>query len=169
MSPFKMNSKVWLEALAGFMCLLAATSGLAAGLLVPGSRPNIVIVMTDDLDEVLLETAVSAGFMPILEQTFIDAGVRMNNSFVSNSLFCPSRATFLTGQYTHNHGVLTNHKPYRFDALDDSSILATWLTDAGYLTGFVGKYLNGFTHVIGCLFQHGLFIEVYVAGGGKNG
>jgi arylsulfatase A-like enzyme len=129
-----------------FTCLtmMPFKPAIGAGLLAPDSRPNIIVVMTDDLDEMLLQTAVSAGFMPVLEQTFIASGSRMSNSFTSNSLCCPSRATFLTGQYTHNHGVLSNHEPYGFNGLDDSSTLATWLTDVGYLTGFVGKYLNGY-------------------------
>jgi arylsulfatase A-like enzyme len=131
--------------LAGLAAALLATSAAGAGgLLVPGSRPNVVVIMADDLDEMLLEAAVSAGFMPVFEQTFLAAGTRMTNGFVTNPLCCPSRATFLTGQYSHNHGVLTNEPPYGFGAFDDSSTLATWLTDAGYLTGFVGKYLNGY-------------------------
>jgi len=129
---------------ASFVVSMVITPVFAAGLLSPNARPNVIVIMTDDLDELLLETAISDGFMPNLESTFIASGVRMSNSFASNSLCCPSRATFLTGQYTHNHGVLSNHKPFGFDALDDSSTLATWLTDAGYLTGFVGKYLNGY-------------------------
>ncbi|MBA3311632.1 MAG: sulfatase, partial [Nocardioidaceae bacterium] len=65
-----------------------------------------------------------------------------------NPLCCPARASVLTGQYSHNHGVLTNATAAGggFPAFDDSSTLATWLTDAGYLTGFVGKYLNGYGH-----------------------
>jgi arylsulfatase A-like enzyme len=120
------------------------TTRAEADLLSPGSRPNIVVIMTDDLDEMLLQSALDANLLPQIEQTFILSGVKMSNSFVSNSECCPSRATFMSGQYTHNHGVLTNAPPFAFPSFNDSVTIATWLTDAGYLTGFTGKYLNGY-------------------------
>ena len=133
-----------LYAIIATVCLQVSTN-VNADLLTPGSRPNIVVIMTDDLDEMLLQTALDAGLLPQIEQTFVTSGVNMVNSFVSNSLCCPSRATFLSGQYTHNHGVLTNAPPFGFRAFDDSATMATWLSDAGYLTGFTGKYLNNYT------------------------
>lgn len=62
---------------------------------------------------------------------------------------CPSRATFLRGQYTHNHGTLHGRPPnggwqkFRSDGRESSTI-ATWLNAAGYTTGHMGKYLNGY-------------------------
>jgi N-acetylglucosamine-6-sulfatase len=55
-----------------------------------------------------------------------------------------TRASFLTGQHAHNHGVFSHKKPYGYGSFDDSRTLATSLSAAGYRTGFVGKYLNGF-------------------------
>lgn len=140
--------RLFLAAPLALVVLAAATDPPAEAVedepLAAGSRPNIVLIMTDDLDEGLLETAVREGLMPHLSSTFRDAGTRLIESFVSNSLCCPSRATFLTGLYTHNHGVLTNTEPYGYEAFDDRSTLATWLQAAGYATGFVGKYLNGY-------------------------
>ena len=52
---------------------------------------------------------------------------------------------FLTGQYAHNHGVLSNKAPYGgYYALDSSNTLPVWLKRAGYETILVGKYLNGY-------------------------
>jgi arylsulfatase A-like enzyme len=68
-------------------------------------------------------------------------GTTFRNSYVSYPLCCPSRATFLTGQYAHNHGVLTDQ---RFGDLDSSNTLAVWLNHARYRTAMVGKYLNGY-------------------------
>ena len=132
------------NALAIIFALLAVSYApiSRSELLVAGLRPNIVVIMTDDLDETLLKAALDANLLPVIKQTFVDSGIRMENSFVTNSVCCPSRATFLTGQYTHNHKVLTNKVPYAFPSFDDSSTLATWLDEAGYQTGFVGKYLN---------------------------
>ena len=79
-----------------------------------------------------------------------DQGARFRNSFVNYSLCCPSRATFLTGQYAHNHGVLGNAPPNggfdRFQALHGDNNLAVWLQDAGYYTAMIGKYLNGYAN-----------------------
>ena len=68
-------------------------------------------------------------------------GTTFRNSYVSYPLCCPSRATQLTGQYAHNHGVLTDQ---RFTDLDSSNTLAVWLKRAKYRTAMVGKYLNGY-------------------------
>ena len=109
------------------------------------ARPNIVVIMTDDLDVHSLEAALDLGLMPFLRQHVVERGFQFTRAFVTNSLCCPSRATFLTGQYSHNHGVLSNHGPYGgIRQLKDDSTLATWLHEAGYRTGHVGKYLNGY-------------------------
>ena len=75
-------------------------------------------------------------------------GASFSNFFVSTPGCCPSRASILRGQYTHNHGVLFSSGPdggeQTFRALDrEDSTLATWLDGAGYRTALVGKYLNG--------------------------
>ena len=103
------------------------------------ARPNIVVVMTDDQ---ALDTMVA---MPLTRRRLGDRGTTFENSFVSFPLCCPSRATFLTGQYAHNHGVRDNHPPEGgYPALDVEHTLAVWLSRAGYRTGFVGKFLNGY-------------------------
>jgi N-acetylglucosamine-6-sulfatase len=108
----------------------------------PG-RPNIVVVMVDDLDSRAFARLLSLGLLPNIQTSVVNRGVSFANSFVTNSLCCPSRATFLTGQYSHNNGVLSNAPPNGgVAALDDTSTLATWLRAAGYRTSFVGKYLN---------------------------
>jgi arylsulfatase A-like enzyme len=72
-------------------------------------------------------------------------GVTFTNSYVNFPLCCPSRATFLTGQYMHNSGVQGNNPPYGgYGALDHSNTLPVWLKDAGYKTVHIGKYLNGY-------------------------
>ncbi|MEA2522429.1 MAG: hypothetical protein QOI81_2075, partial [Actinomycetota bacterium] len=54
-------------------------------------------------------------------------------------LCCPSRATILTGQYSHRTGVVNNTSG---NVLDDTNTLPVWLHDSGYTTGLIGKYLN---------------------------
>ena len=108
----------------------------------PLTRPNIVVIMVDDLDVGSLTTLETLGYMPNLTTHLILQGTRFTNSFVTNSLCCPSRATFLTGQYAHNTGVRSNNPPDGISNFDDRSTVATWLHDAGYRTGYVGKYLR---------------------------
>ncbi|MCG5217446.1 sulfatase family protein [Streptosporangium soli] len=64
---------------------------------------------------------------------------------MSYSLCCPSRATFLTGQYAHNHGVLGNQPPDGgYEGLPAEETLPVWLSRAGYDTAHIGKFLNGY-------------------------
>ncbi len=104
-------------------------------------RPNIVVVLTDDqtLDSIPHDPPV----MPYLQrQLEASAGwTRFTNAFVNTPLCCPSRATMLTGLYSHRTGVEGNDEGAD---LDESSTIATWLHEAGYRTGLVGKYLNNY-------------------------
>jgi len=87
-------------------------------------------------------------FMPLTNQLLGDNGVTFTHAYVSTPYCCPSRASLLTGLYAHNHGVIGNEAPVGGATLfDDSSTLATWLDDAGYRTGLVGKYLNDYWRV----------------------
>ena len=114
----------------------AALPGLAARAPDRDERPNIVVVMADDLrvDDVQ--------WMPRTRRLFARTGISFENSFAPYPLCCPARATFLTGQHAHNHGVYWHDPPYGDGAFDDSRTVATSLQAAGYRTGFLGKYLN---------------------------
>jgi arylsulfatase A-like enzyme len=110
---------------------------------IPPDVPNIVVIMADDLDQRSLDILLQEGMMPNLKRHIVDEGVTFSNSFATYPLCCPSRATFLTGQYPHNHNVWNNNLPLGgVTKLNDSSTVATWLDDSGYYTAYVGKYLN---------------------------
>lgn len=99
----------------------------------------MVVIETDD------QTAASLRVMPNVQRLLGAEGATFETSFATWPLCCPSRATFLTGQYAHNHGVLGNSPPDGgYDRLDHSNTLAVWLQRAGYHTALVGKYLNGY-------------------------
>src|SRR5262245_42641065 len=66
------------------------------------AQPNIVLIVTDDLD------VASLDYMPKLRAFLAGMGTTFSRSFSVAPVCCPSRATMLRGQYTHNHRVLTN-------------------------------------------------------------
>jgi arylsulfatase A-like enzyme len=105
----------------------------------PSGRPNIVLLLTDDQRASMIDQ------QPNLASLVAGQGTTFTNGFVVNALCCPSRATIFTGRYSHSTGVYTNgYKHGGFAAFDDDSTIATWLDAAGYRTGLVGKYLNGY-------------------------
>jgi len=148
--------------------VLLVAAGLLAG--VPpvhrasaqGPPWNVIVIMTDDLDTGTLQTAAHPptcgipciygfSFMPNYVTFFEQQGIVFTNSFVTYSLCCPSRATFFTGKYAHNHHVENNqghgggHNGGCL-AFDDGETVGKWLKAAlpAYHTGMIGKYLNGY-------------------------
>jgi N-acetylglucosamine-6-sulfatase len=108
------------------------------------TRPNIVLILTDDM------TTAELADMPNVRSLIGSRGTTFSHGYVLNPLCCPSRATILTGRTSGQTGVWDNAPPdggfQTFTALqDDRSDLPVWLHDAGYHTGIVGKYLNGYT------------------------
>ena len=105
-------------------------------------RPNIVFILTDDLD------ARSVSVMPELESQLIEKGTTFNNAFVTDPLCCPSRATILRGQYAHNTNVWlnTNSSIGGWEAFFNRGYqqdnVASRLDAAGYRTALIGKYIN---------------------------
>jgi len=126
--------------------VLLAAAALAALAVSPATaakkakKPNIVVIMSDDQrqDDMIA--------MPKTKALLGKTGTTYRNSYVSYSLCCPSRTTFLTGQYSHNHHIIWNFPPEGgypvFRKLGQGNTLPVWLQRAGYTTGLIGKYLN---------------------------
>ncbi|MCA9417050.1 MAG: sulfatase-like hydrolase/transferase, partial [Candidatus Omnitrophica bacterium] len=116
---------------------------LALGAFVPAyseTKPrNIIFILIDDQR---FDALSMMGF-PFLETPRIDAlaegGIFFENAFVTTSLCSPSRASFLSGQYAHTHGVLDNST--RLPA--STPTFPKELQKAGYETAFVGKWHMG--------------------------
>jgi N-acetylglucosamine-6-sulfatase len=127
--------------------LLALVAGVIVGAQQDGvsaqaattPKPNILVIETDD------QTLAEMEVLPSVKRLIGDQGVTFDNNFASFSLCCPSRATFLTGQYPHNNGVRGNALPEGgYEKLNSSNTLPVWLQRAGYYTAHLGKYLNGY-------------------------
>lgn len=99
-------------------------------------RPNIVFILSDDHRWDYL----SCLGHPFLQTENMDRlakeGVLFSNAFVTTSLCTPSRASFLTGQYAHTHGIKNNITVWN----NENATFLELLKQAGYDTSFIGKW-----------------------------
>jgi N-acetylglucosamine-6-sulfatase len=107
------------------------------------SHPNVIFILTDDM------TSSELAGMPNVESLIAAQGTTFNESYISFPLCCPSRATFMSGQYMHNHGVRGNFPPngsWTKFAPRESNALPVWLHGDGYYNVHIGKYMNGYAN-----------------------
>lgn len=115
-----------------------------------GTRPNVVLVVTDD------QRRESLALMPKVQEHLVAKGTRFSRGMVPTALCCPSRATILTGLYSHHHRVFGNGdvggstfggwSQFHRRGMEYRTI-ASVLDRQGYRTGFFGKYLNDFSRL----------------------
>jgi arylsulfatase A-like enzyme len=135
------SSSAWLGSvlLTASLLLPVAAKAPSSGRQLGDTGPNIVLILTDD------QRWDTLWAMPHVQSELVARGVTFSNSFVVDSLCCPSRASILTGEYSHTTGIYKNESPNGgFGSFKDPSTTATWLHDTGYHTGLIGKYLNGY-------------------------
>jgi N-acetylglucosamine-6-sulfatase len=127
----------------GLAGVLALASGCGSGSApeppAPAAhRPNVLVLMTDD------QTTSDLRVMPRTRRLLADEGTSFTRFYTSYPLCCPSRTTFLTGQYAHNTGVQGNFPDTDgggyVQLRDPDRTLPVWLRSAGYETSVVGKW-----------------------------
>jgi N-acetylglucosamine-6-sulfatase len=132
------TTAVLLAGVVAFLGVVAAADARPASADRDGS-PNILVVMTDDM------AASDVELMPNVQRLLAAKGTTFADAIDSFPLCCPARATFITGQYAHNHEVAGNFHPYGWYGMKHrGNTLPTWLQDAGYRTALIGKWLNGY-------------------------
>ena len=116
-------------------------SGGAGSRVATQTRPNIVVVLTDDM------RADELRFLPAVRR-LQRSGVTFTRALSPDSLCCPARATLLTGKLAHNHLTIGNDPgthggyPVFAEHNDIENLLPQWLEGHGYRTAWIGKYLN---------------------------
>ncbi len=114
-------------------------------------RPNILFILSDDQRWDTIDATHSPDATPIMPGVLSElggSGVQFTNAFMGTPLCCPSRSSILRGQYGHTTGVYTNAAGPNggagaFEPLEGETV-GSLLQGAGYRTGFIGKYLNGY-------------------------
>jgi N-acetylglucosamine-6-sulfatase len=119
------------------------------------TQPNIIFILTDDMrKDDLTDT-----YMPQTTTELVAKGMSFQNAFVSNPICCPSRSTIMRGQYAHNTKVwftknVFDPDPnvrdggwagYKGNGYEEDNFATHLMKDAGYRTGFFGKYQNGYS------------------------
>jgi arylsulfatase A-like enzyme len=126
---------------AAFALLVAAACVAAHAQVASAAshRLNVVFIVSDD------ENVSGNAVMKDVQRLIARHGVTFTNFHVTTSQCGPSRASILTGQYSHHTGVTDNFGPHGYPAFDAETDLPVWLHDAGYETALVGKYLNDYS------------------------
>jgi N-acetylglucosamine-6-sulfatase len=126
------------QSFPALLALAAAFSVVLPGGAVPPPRPNLILILADDLrwDEMDYPFVRAPNVQRLARE-----GARFTNAFVTTPLCSPSRASFLTGQYAHKHGITdnTDHSPRSHELVTFLRLLH----DAGYETAFFGKWHMG--------------------------
>src|SRR5262245_38887201 len=121
--------------------LVASGAALLAGEAKSATPKNVIFILTDD------ETTSEMSAMPNVQALLANQGTTFREAYSSYPLCCPSRATLMSAQYMHNHGVHGNQPPFggwtRFES-HESNDLPVWTHRYGYYNVHIGKYMNGY-------------------------
>src|SRR5215218_1227034 len=121
-----MRARTLLPALTALALLVPAAAQARPASADKDGRPNILVVMTDD------QAKADVAHMPNVKRLLAARGTSFADAVDSFPLCCPSRATFITGQYAHNHGVGGNFWPFGWYGMKHrGNILPAWLQRAG--------------------------------------
>ncbi len=113
---------------------------LKAGKSKTGKRRNVIFILSDDHRYDFMGFLNKPKFLetPNMDKMAL-GGAYLPKAFVTTALCSPSRASVLTGQYSHKHGVIDNNT----DVPEGTVFFPQYLQKAGYETAFIGKWHMG--------------------------
>jgi arylsulfatase A-like enzyme len=117
--------------LAAALLLIALAAPSRA---IAAEKPNLLVIMTDDQ-----RANGTLEVMPETRRRIGGQGITFTNAHATTPKCCPSRASFFTGLYAHNHGVISNGEA---DKLDHTITVQRFVRKKGYRTAIFGKFLN---------------------------
>lgn len=114
----------------------------SAEVLADTTKPNIVVIMLDDVNP-MDGRFFTPERTPNIYKYIISKGINFTNFYVETTLCCPARVGYMTGQHTHNHGV----PDLDGTAFNPKETIATELQKINYRTMLNGKYVNKYTEI----------------------
>jgi arylsulfatase A-like enzyme len=134
------NSRTTVVAAIALLTVVFAALGARQAEGAPVGK-NVIFILTDDM------SASELAGMPNVQSLIAGQGTSFNRAYISYPLCCPSRATMLSGQYMHNHGVHGNFPPngswLKFRSRESGALPIRLHSDA-YYNVHIGKYMNGY-------------------------
>ncbi len=118
---------------------LTAVAPARKGATARASKPNILLIMTDD------QPYYTIGTMESLQKRVVAAGMRFNNGYVATPVCGPARGSELTGKWSHNTGLEATDSAWK-DLVDSGELarnVAERLEAVGYACHLAGKFTNG--------------------------
>lgn len=117
---------------------LATAAGFAPriGRAEPPSHPNILYVFSDQHRAAAMGCYGNTEVNTTNFDAFAAQGARLDAAISTTPVCCPHRACLMTGQYSHHHGMISNYLPI----YPNAPCLAETFRDAGYTTGYIGKW-----------------------------
>jgi arylsulfatase A-like enzyme len=160
-----MDRREFLQA-AGAGVLSLSVSGRVRA--VEGRKPNILFIMTDQQFADALSCAMGDRYIKTPNIDSIAAnGMRFTRAYCANPLCVPSRSSMFTGRYPHEHGRQTNQTKPSLDPMEFPN-MGMVLRQAGYVTGYCGKWHLPFPGKGKPADQSGFDFTSHLGGGGND-
>lgn len=137
-SPNRLNMNHFLLNAAIFLACAVIAPALAEG---KRPRPNFLFIFADDQPQNLMGCMGNKQIKTPHMDQLAEEGVLFTNAFVTTAICCSNRASILTGQHMLRHGIRDFEQPLSAGAF--SQTYPAILREAGYRTGYLGKYAIG--------------------------
>lgn len=142
---------------AVFLCVVGALSGLGTLGVSAAGKPNVVLIVCDDLNDYITGIPGQSGHpqarTPNVER-LAKSGVAFRRAYSNNPVCAPSRSSFLTGIYPHTSGNLFWAEWHKNPVLANSKTIMEHFRDNGYHTAGSGKLMHHFKKEVWTEFKH---------------